>query len=113
MAGFADLASLLIDKGANVNAMDTIGHTPLCACSAFKARRLRLTFPAVFAVQNGNLGVVKLLLSRGADVSVIDKYGLNALDWAERSHWKDEAAIVDALINAGATTSWRKPLTAA
>ena len=60
------LVTALLDKGADVNAKFRYGTTAL-----FKA------------AERGNTEVVKVLLARGADVSVKDTfYGATAMTWA-------------------------------
>jgi ankyrin repeat protein len=52
---------VLLDHGANVNARQRNHRTPLD-----------------LSARNGNLGVVKLLLERGADVHALNSEGLTA-----------------------------------
>lgn len=56
------IVQLLIDYGADINAKNDEGFTPL-----------------MFAVENGNVGAVKLLLKYGAKVNVQDIYGNSIL----------------------------------
>lgn len=64
--GDVALVTVLLDKGANVNAKFRYGTTAL-----FKA------------AERGHTDVVKLLIARGADVSVKDTfYGATAMTWA-------------------------------
>jgi ankyrin repeat protein len=56
----------LIEKGADVNAKDASGKTPL-----------------MLAVWKENLPLVKLLVSKGADKSAKNNEGLSAADVAE------------------------------
>jgi ankyrin repeat protein len=55
----------LIERGANVNAKDEEGATPL-----------------MIAAGMGRVEMVKLLLSKGADVNARDNSGVTALGWA-------------------------------
>lgn len=55
----SELVKLLLEKGANVNARNRFGRTPL-------SNALR---------GNSSTAVVQLLLDRGADVTVVDMYG--------------------------------------
>lgn len=64
----SSVVQLLVDYGANVNAQDTRGKTPL-----------------MIAASNGDLETVKLLLTLGADSCLADKYKHTALDYA-KSH---------------------------
>ena len=61
--GFADVAQVLIDKGADVNAAGPANHCPL--------RR---------AIAKGHTNVVKLLLDNGADVSGTGRFPTSLLD---------------------------------
>jgi ankyrin repeat protein len=69
----------LLDKGADVNAKFRYGTTAL-----FKA------------AERGHLEIVKILLARGADVSVKDTfYGATAMSWALQNNHVD---VVNALL---------------
>jgi ankyrin repeat protein len=61
-------AKTLIESGANINAADTNGETPLMA-----------------AVAKNNIEIIKNLLDHGADVTVADKDGMTAIMAACRS----------------------------
>jgi len=63
--GSADAAKLLVNKGANINAADQAGTTPL-----------------ILAVQKNSLPVAKLLLEKGADVNLRDKHKKTAMSYA-------------------------------
>lgn len=81
---------VLLDRGANIEARNARGATPL-----------------VTAATNGNLALVLLLLHQGADVEARDRDGNTALHEASlQSH----LACVDALLTAGARTSIRNEL---
>jgi len=78
--GDRDVAELLILKGANVNAADKTGTTPLH-----------------WAARAGHKEVAELLILKGANVNTADQTGATPLHWAV-GH--DE--VVDLLIKHGA-----------
>lgn len=63
--GDIDILKLLLDKGANVEAKDENGMSPLLG-----------------AIINRNLEAVKLLIAKGADVKVTDKNGKGVMYYA-------------------------------
>lgn len=68
--GDFDQAQKLIDKGADANARDWLGRTPLIA-----------------AARSGDADVVRLLLRQGADVNAANGEGRTALHYAkEKGH---------------------------
>ena len=64
--GYTELAVVLMDAGANVNARMNVGWTPL-----------------LDAARRGNLELTKILLQRGADIDATIK-GNTAIDLARR-----------------------------
>ncbi|XP_067144963.1 ankyrin repeat domain-containing protein 18B-like [Centruroides vittatus] len=60
--GFRNIVTVLLESGANVNAVDCENHTPIFN-----------------AVQHGHNEIVKLLLEKGADISLKDKNGNTVL----------------------------------
>ena len=62
IGGNRDIAALLLDKGADVNARDSVGNTPLHD-----------------ACRGGHCGVAALLIARGANVNTEDDYSNTAL----------------------------------
>jgi ankyrin repeat protein len=70
-AGDNDQALILINRGADVNAQDEYGDTPL-----------------MYAARNGHSQTAMLLLSSGADVNVRDAYGVTAALWADNHKYE-------------------------
>ena len=72
--GHSKVVSLLLDKGADVNATNKDGRTALFMAAGFNHRQ-----------------VVEILLRHKADRGIRDKNGRTALDWDERK--KDRAIV--------------------
>jgi ankyrin repeat protein len=68
---------LLIDKGADVNAKDEVGWTPLH-----------------YAADNGHKDVAELLIAKGADVNAKNDYDETPLHIAEHNDHKDLAELL-------------------
>uniref|UniRef100_A0A6B2L239 Uncharacterized protein n=1 Tax=Arcella intermedia TaxID=1963864 RepID=A0A6B2L239_9EUKA len=66
--GKEDIVSFLINNGAELNAMDNNGRTPL-----------------QYAITAKNNNIVTLLIQKKADITTSDKYGANSLHWAARA----------------------------
>ena len=82
MDGDIERAKSLIDAGADVNARDIDGWTPL-----------------MYAALNGHTEIVELLIESGADVNAEDNNGQTVLMFATRG---GHTEIVEILIKAGA-----------
>ena len=80
--GQAANAQLLLDHGANSNALSAIGQTPLHQ-----------------AVLRDNLRITEILLQNGAAVDRSDKEGRTPVDWAVI---RNNEAMVDLLVSYGA-----------
>jgi uncharacterized protein len=78
-------AGLLLDKGAEVNAVAPNGSTPLMMAAGF-----------------GQIDVADLLLRHGADPRALDKGGRSAADLAESAGRDDLASRLRRLAQAGA-----------
>jgi ankyrin repeat protein len=76
MRGHKDVVELLLANGADVNAEDNFGETPL-HCAA-----------------DGNKDLVALLLSKGANVNATDRAGVTPLDIAASAGHKDVAELL-------------------
>lgn len=76
-----EMAELLINKGADVNAVNIEGRTPL-----------------INAARSGVKEIVELLINNGADVNAVDIYGTTPL--MEAARWANKE-IAELLIKAG------------
>jgi ankyrin repeat protein len=77
MHGHADAVALVLDDGANVNAINTAGMTALH-----------------LAAKQGFTDVVKVLLSHKPALNIKDSRGWTPLDWAEKSHHDEIASLL-------------------
>ena len=104
-SGLPLVATWFLDKGADINARDTIfGNTALIwAAHGEKNRRVRLgdqiVEKKILMEPSGFSGLVDLLISRGADVNAKSKYGTTALMAARQC---GNAEAVKKLLEAGA-----------
>ncbi len=95
--GDANAVRLMLDHGADVNAFDGLGRTPLMYAAASDLLAL---------------DVVQLLIERGADVNALNRHknsgdaGLSVLDIAKLH---GDTPIVDLLVKSGAKGTGRKP----
>ena len=80
-----EIAKILCNEGVNVDLQDRHGQTPLLECC-----------------QNGNIGLVGVLLKNHADCSVVSAYGVNAL---EEACIRNDCRLVHILLRA---CSWSK-----
>jgi ankyrin repeat protein len=115
--GFTDIAKLLLEKGAQINAKGGVDMdmTPLIyAASQVRVDMVKLLLekganvniktrygwtPLFFAINKGNTEITKLLIDKGADVNVKLPTGETALSEAEKAGKSD---IVRLLRQAGA-----------
>ena len=73
-----EVAKLLIEKGANVNAKDEGGGVPLHSII-----NLRSMMPASDKNQNNSIQIVELFVTKGANVNALNDEGKTPLDLAE------------------------------
>lgn len=83
-AGHLEIATLLLETGADVNATNRFAHTPLHN-----------------AAREGRLELVNLLLAKGAEVNGTGKQDGSPLHWAIRER---RTLVIKALLSAGAAT---------
>jgi len=108
----------LINNGADIDAVDNYGNTPLIyalwrekqpkpitakyliekGAKINKCNWLKTT-PIMFAVLFSTPEIVQLMIDKGADVKAIDSYGTSVLDYANRKINKDFAAIIQRSID--------------
>ena len=94
--GNLEVAQLLINAGADVNAKGKSGRTPL-----------------TFAVLSGYLDMTRLLIEKGADVNTQDAEGVSPLDYAAWQGSLDMVAMLHAhgaLLNKPATQTGATPI---
>ena len=80
--GIKAIVQLLLEKGAEIEAKDNYGRTPLS-----------------WAAENGHEATVKLLLEKGAEIEAKDNYGRMPLSWATEN---GREATVKLLLEKGA-----------
>ena len=109
LKGQLDLAKKLIERGADVN---KTGWTPLHYAATgghlallnlllenhayIDAESPNKTTPLMMAAQYGNAESVKLLLEAGADASLRNQLGLNAIDFANKASRTEAAELIAA-----------------
>lgn len=86
--GNLEMTAFLLDRGAQVNAVNSGGWTPLIAASSKDA------------------DIVRLLLAKGAHVDQRDGYGYTSLMYAAKN---GNVEVIQVLLNAGAKTNLRAP----
>lgn len=84
-SGHADGVELLLAAGADINATNQQGTTPLM-------------YAKTAAMGSGNLAIMRLLLARGADINARDRAGRTALGYAIAN----AAAVIEFLESEGA-----------
>jgi ankyrin repeat protein len=101
------ITKTLLKRGADVNALDIYGQTPLHICMNFfnteKTIELLLFYKADIniqthkgktalhkAVKDGDIKKINLLLAHNADGSITTHKGKTALDYAQKAHINSE-----------------------
>ncbi len=115
-AKLSDIAGVVssINSGANVNARDDFGWTPVMVAAENGSETiLRILLknggnvnvrnkydwtPLMYAARNNHYSIVKLLLKNGAETSLVNSEGWTALMWAAAKGYKD---ILLELLNNG------------
>lgn len=82
--GDTEIAKILIEKGADVNAVFADARTP------YPESRT----PLMFAAQKGNAEIARLLILKGADINAMSYQGGTALSFAEAAGEKDMADLL-------------------
>lgn len=85
---------LLVNAGANINASNKYGNTPLImALDGYDRYRFSQLFGVVWpkASQDANKEVARFLINNGANVVFTDQYGRSPIDYAEHQGWSDIA----------------------
>ena len=110
-----NVVQALVEHGADVNAVDSDGNSPLLDAAADKfspsgllllahganpnvRRSISRRTPLMEAAQSGNTALVQALLEKKPDLTLKDAQGKTALDFAREY---DRVKIVDLLKQAG------------
>ncbi|EAU37671.1 predicted protein [Aspergillus terreus NIH2624] len=89
-SGRADMVGLMLDIGAEIDARDAEGRTPLC-----------------LAIEQGHYDTIRMLLRRGASVTNVDDRGATPLCLAVENKETNTAAVVKLLVEHGADPNER------
>jgi tankyrase len=119
--GYTVVAKILLQAGADIDARDARGLTPLLiACgkitygykdiaealikkgALFNVRDSLGFTPLLLSLSGGSIEIAKLLIERGADVFARTRKGETALSLAKQSNDAVDAGIVELLISKGA-----------
>nr|NQU90521.1 ankyrin repeat domain-containing protein [Bacteroidota bacterium] len=111
-AGKIDMVEYLIEKGANINAVNIASETPLHFATAFGHKDVMETLirngafvnipnrdgntPLHYAVNFSTLEIVQYLLDNGTDVNFQDILDFTALDYAQAAKKEDMVKLIAA-----------------
>lgn len=114
-SGNLQILAILYKAGANINARDGVGQSPLDVTAEhdqLEAAKLLLEMKArvndqdkngmtalMFAAKAGDIEMVRLMLEAGANPNMADYTGRDAIGWAQESH---RTLVVQTLKNAQA-----------
>jgi ankyrin repeat protein len=114
MDGYAEVAAVLLKRGANVNIVDKDGDTPLSTAATFDRRDVAEVLiangadvhragaegwtPLHSAARQHDLSLMKLLLDHGAPINVVNKHHQTPLDVATTAETADFLLARDAQI---------------
>lgn len=93
---FHDIAKLLLDKGAAVDARDKGGRTPLAYCVGGGVGR---RIDGSWRYNDEHLRIARLLMERGATLQDVDPDGHSPLEWVAS---RGESAFAKELVERGA-----------
>ena len=105
--GYVEVVKILIDNGADVNARDSMGRTPLHRASQKRKRNDEEYAQLSVANKEQIIETIILLIQKGADVNARDDDGSTPLHLAYK---KGDEDIIGALKQAGADTKARNKL---
>jgi len=111
-AAYADLKTVeyLLKKGADINALDSSGNTPLLYSLSFislRSAHKNITFkpPLNYKTEDEQIKLIEYLLNKGADVNVSSSNGKTPLHYSLRRGMPLE--IVELLVSKGASVNVR------